>query len=97
MLFPFSTEALSIQQFFTGHEEVLCWSHGATYNRNEFVPFLVLFLGCLCLSGQEVNAAQVSFGVAVRGFLYIICRWGSTLIFSIYLYISIIYWGGIIF
>ena len=54
-----------------------------------------LFLGCLCLSGQEVNAAQVSFEVAVRGFLYITCRWGSTLIFSIYLYISSIYIGGL--
>ena len=71
---------------------LIAWS----YVQQKRVLFRFLFCSCgaLCLSGQEVNAAQVSFGVAVRGFLYIICRWGSTLIFSIYLYISIIYIGG---
>ena len=87
--FRFNNSSLAMRRFYVDRMEL------RTTETSLFVS--CLFLGCLCLSGQEVNAAQVSFGVAVRGFLYIICRWGSTLIFSIYLYISIIYWGGIIF
>ena len=81
---------------FAGHGETFVWLIGAYQQETRPVPFHISW----CFSSQlrqKMICSSSLLRSCTSGFVYIICRWGSINIFFIYLYISIIYIGGIIF